>query len=114
MDKTSPSNIKKEENNNQNCPFQEAIDLISGKWTMTIINTLMSGKMRFKELERNISGINTRMLVKVLKELETNKIIKRKAFATIPPMVEYSLTKKGENLKPVIIEIQSWAMRSHD
>lgn len=114
MDKRSPSNIKKEKNKSQNCPFQEAMDLISGKWTMTIINTLMNGKVRFKELEGNISGINTRMLVKVLKELETNKIIKRKAFATIPPTVEYSLTKKGENLKPVIIEIQSWAMRNHD
>lgn len=114
MDKRSPLNINKEENKSQNCPFQEAMDLISGKWTMTIINTLMNGKVRFKELEGNISGINTRMLVKVLKELETNKIIKRKAFATIPPTVEYSLTKKGENLKPVIIEIQSWAMRNHD
>lgn len=112
MDKTSPSNIKKEENNNQNCPFQEAMDLISGKWTMSIINTLMNGKMRFKELERNVTGINTRMLVKELKQLETKKIIKRKAFATIPPTVEYSLTKKGKNLKPVIIEIQAWAMEN--
>ena len=94
------------------CPFQEAMDLISGKWTMTIINTLMAGKLRFKELERTIEGINTRMLVKTLKELESRKIINRRAYATVPPTVEYSLTKKGMTLKPVIIEIQNWAINN--
>lgn len=96
----------------QICPFQEAMDLISGKWTMSIINTLMGGKMRFKELERSVAGINTRMLVKELKQLENRKIIDRKAFATMPPTVEYSLTEKGETLKPVLIEIQLWAMKN--
>lgn len=114
MSKIAISSTKEEENKSQLCPFQEAMDLISGKWTMSIINTLMNGKMRFKELERNVTGINTRMLVKELKQLETKKIIKRKAFATIPPTVEYSLTKKGKNLKPVIIEIQAWAMKNPD
>jgi len=96
----------------QICPFQEAMDLISGKWTMSIINTLMGGKMRFKELERSVAGINTRMLVKELKQLESRKIITRKAFATMPPTVEYALTEKGETLKPVLIEIQLWAMKN--
>lgn len=96
--------------NLQICPFQEAMDLISGKWTMSIINTLMAGKMRFKELERSVVGINTRMLVKELKQLETRKIISRKAYATMPPTVEYSLTEKGRLLKPVLREIQVWAM----
>lgn len=112
MGEIAVSGNKKEENKIQPCPFQEAMDLISGKWTMSIINTLMNGKMRFKELERSVTGINTRMLVKELKQLEIKKIIKRKAFATIPPTVEYSLTKKGENLKPVIMEIQAWAMKN--
>ncbi|MCW3464487.1 winged helix-turn-helix transcriptional regulator [Chitinophaga nivalis] len=93
------------------CPFQEAMDLISGKWTMSIINTLMGGKMRFKELERSVVGINTRMLVKELKQLESRKIIHREAFATVPPTVEYTLTEKGLTLKPVLMEIQGWAMK---
>lgn len=114
MASTTASNNKKEEKKEQSCPFQEAMDLISGKWTMSIINTLMSGKIRFKELERNVTGINTRMLVKELKQLEAKKIIKREAFATIPPTVEYSLTKKGKSLKPVIAEIQAWAMKNSD
>ncbi len=98
--------------NLQICPFQEAMDLISGKWTMSIINTLMAGKMRFKELERSVVGINTRMLVKELKQLEARKIVSRKAYATMPPTVEYSLTEKGMLLKPVLVEVQVWAMRN--
>jgi DNA-binding HxlR family transcriptional regulator len=72
----------------------------------------MGGKMRFKELERSVTGINTRMLVKELKQLENRSIIDRKAFATMPPTVEYSLTEKGKTLKPVLIEIQLWAMKN--
>ena len=104
--------IKKENKISEICPFQEAMDLISGKWTMSIINTLMSGTLRFKELERSVAGINTRMLVKELKQLETSGIIKREAFATVPLTVEYSLTEKGTSLKPVLMEIQAWAMRN--
>lgn len=96
----------------EKCPFQEAMDLISGKWTMSIINALMSGTMRFKELQRGITGINTRMLAKELKQLESSGIIKREAFATIPPTVEYSLTERGVSLKPVFVEIQSWAIKN--
>ncbi len=111
MNSIKPLAKKKEEKSSEKCPFQEAMDLISGKWTMSIINNLMSGTMRFKELERSVTGINTRMLVKELKQLESGKIIKRKAFATVPPTVEYSLTEKGTSLKPVLMEIQAWAIK---
>lgn len=73
-----------EQNKIETCPFQEAMDMMFGKWTMTIVNTLMSGKMRFKELERAIPGINTRMLVKDLKRLEKNGVLIRTAYATVP------------------------------
>lgn len=102
----------KNNKNLENCPFHGAMELFSGKWTMTIINNLMSGKMRYTELSKSIPGINTRMLVKTLKELEAKKIVKRKAFATVPPTVEYSLTDKGLSLKSVITEIQNWAIKN--
>jgi DNA-binding HxlR family transcriptional regulator len=112
MVSAKPLSEKKEKPDQVPCPFQEAMDLISGKWTMSIINVLMSGTMRFKVLERNVTGINTRMLVKELKQLESGNIVKREAFATVPPTVEYSLTEKGLSLKPVLIAIQSWAIKN--
>lgn len=68
----------------------------------------MIGTKRYNELEKNIVGINTRMLVKELKMLETNGIIERKVYAAVPPKVEYSLTEKGRQLEGVLNELKSW------
>lgn len=90
------------------CPITRTIDLIGGKWTFSIIYVLMKGTKRFKDLERTVTGINTRMLVKELKTLEKNGIIIRKVYAEVPPKVEYSLTKKGKELEKVLFELKSW------
>jgi DNA-binding HxlR family transcriptional regulator len=69
---------------------------------------LSKGKMRFKELERSVEGINTRILVKELKNMEANSILSREVFATVPPTVEYTLTNKGEKLLPSIVSLHNW------
>ncbi|MFM6983389.1 MAG: winged helix-turn-helix transcriptional regulator [Chitinophagaceae bacterium] len=90
------------------CSLKDVLDIIGGKWAMPIIYILSKGKLRFKELERNIEGINTRMLVKELKNMEANGILSREVFATVPPTVEYSLTKKGKKLMPSIRSLYEW------
>lgn len=90
------------------CPITRTMELIGGKWSLPIIYVLMGGTKRFKELERTIDGINTRMLVKELKQLEESGIVSRKVFAEVPPRVEYSLTPKGKALKSVLTEMKSW------
>ena len=90
------------------CSLKEVLDIIGGKWAMPIIYILSKGKMRFKEIERSIDGINTRMLVKELKNMESNGILTREVFATVPPTVEYTLTDKGQKLLPSIISLHSW------
>lgn len=90
------------------CSLKDVLDIIGGKWAMPIIYHLSKGKMRFKELERTVEGINTRMLVKELKNMEVNGIITREVFATVPPTVEYTLTNKGEKLLPSIVSLHTW------
>jgi DNA-binding HxlR family transcriptional regulator len=90
------------------CSLKDVLDVIGGKWAMPIIYNLSKGKMRFKEIERTIEGINTRMLVKELKNLEANGIVTREVFATVPPTVEYALTTKGEKLLPSIRSLHQW------
>jgi DNA-binding HxlR family transcriptional regulator len=90
------------------CTLKDVLDIIGGKWAMPIIYHLSKGKMRFKELERTVEGINTRMLVKELKNMEVNGIITREVFATVPPTVEYTLTSKGEKLLPSIVSLHNW------
>ena len=90
------------------CSLMDVLEIIGGKWAMPIIYYLSKGKLRFKELERTVVGINTRMLVKELKNMEANGIVKRDVFATIPPTVEYTLTEKGQKLLPSINSLYNW------
>lgn len=91
------------------CPFRYTLQVLQGKWRFAIIHSLLNkGTLRFKELERDISGITPRMLVKELKDLEKEKIVKRKAYPTIPPTVEYCLTPYGKTLQPIIQSMHNW------
>lgn len=99
---------KKIEKIEHKCTLKEVLDVMGGKWAIPIIFTLLDGTKRFSELERTIPNINTRMLVKELKNMEANAIVKREVFATVPPTVEYSLTAKGQKLRPIIDELYKW------
>lgn len=91
------------------CPICGTVELLRGKWTISILYTLQKGgKKRFKELERSIEGINTRMLVKEVKFLELNGLISRTVFPTAPPTVEYELTEKGHTLIPILFAMRDW------
>lgn len=90
------------------CSLKDVLEIIGGKWSMPMIYILSKGKMRFKELERSVEGINTRMLVKELKNMEANGIVTREVFATVPPTVEYTLTEKGQKLVPSIVSLHNW------
>lgn len=100
--------VKKKEKVEHKCTLKDILDILGGKWAIPIIYTLFDGTKRFKELERGIPNINTRMLVKELKSLEQNGIVFRKAYATVPPTVEYSLTTKGVKLEPIIADLHKW------
>lgn len=92
-----------------NCPFHLAMNILEGKWKFAILYVLLNnGTLRFKELERAIPDISTRMLVKELKHLEVKKVIIRKAYATVPPTVEYSLSEIGLSLSPIIRDLSKW------
>jgi DNA-binding HxlR family transcriptional regulator len=103
-------NEKKIIKNQERCALQDILSIIGGKWSMSIIYALFKGKRRFSELERMIPNINTRMLVKELKNMEQNEIVIRQVFATVPPTVEYTLTPKGQKLEPIIDELYKWGL----
>ena len=96
------------QNHSSGCTIESVLQVIGGKWAIPIIYTLSQGTMRFKEIERALPLINTRMLVKELKSLELNNVIRREAFATVPPTVEYSLSESGEAIVPIIKELYRW------
>ncbi|MBK8086536.1 MAG: helix-turn-helix transcriptional regulator [Chitinophagaceae bacterium] len=88
----------------------DTLNVITGKWKLPIIGSLIYGKKRFRELEREIPRITPRMLSKELKELEINGIVIRTVYDTIPVSVEYELTKSGDSLKSVLDVMVQWGL----
>lgn len=86
----------------EECPVRLAADIVGHKWTTLVVRDLLSGKKRYSELQRSISGISPRMLAARLKELENAGMISRTVFPTIPPTTEYELTRLGRKLEKLI------------
>jgi DNA-binding HxlR family transcriptional regulator len=89
-------------------PVRDSLYIISGKWKLPIIIALGHDNKRFKELQREISGITARMLSKELKEMEMNQLVKRTVYDTTPVTVEYELTPYGASLDEVIDALHKW------
>jgi DNA-binding HxlR family transcriptional regulator len=101
----------------KSCPTQfvlainDTLNVLVGKWKLPIIGSLLFGKKRFREMEREISRITPRMLSKELKDLEVNGIIKRTVHDTIPVTVEYELTPSGKTLSNVLDSMIEWGLQ---
>ncbi len=95
----------------QGCPVEAALELIGGKWKGVILYHLMEGTQRFGELKKQVGSVTQRMLTKQLRELETDGLVARKVFAVVPPRVEYSLTPKGETLRPIVTALRDWGTK---
>ena len=90
---------------------QDTLYVISGKWKLPILMSMYEGNCRFRDLERSIEGITTRMLSKELKELEANQLIMRTVYDSFPITVEYTVTKYSYTLKPVVDEMIKWGIQ---
>jgi DNA-binding HxlR family transcriptional regulator len=91
------------------CGVEACLEVIGGKWKGVILHHLMtSGVMRFNEIQRKKPNLSPRVLTAQLRELEQDGVIVRKVYPVVPPKVEYSLSKAGESLKPLIKAMQEW------
>lgn len=52
------------------------------------------------------------MMTKLLRELESDGLIDREVFAQVPPKVIYTLTEKGESLRPIFRELSQWGIKN--
>jgi DNA-binding HxlR family transcriptional regulator len=95
----------------QNCPVKLTASIIGGKWKAPLLFYLEGRTRRFCELQRLIPGLTKKMLTQHLRELEHDGIVHRKVFAEVPPHVEYSLTRHGESLKPILKLMSAWGKR---
>lgn len=84
------------------CPIQFVLKTIDGKWSILILRELLLGDRRTHELCKALPGISTKTLTSRLRDLELQGLVERRVYAEVPPRVEYSLTVKGHQIKPVL------------
>jgi DNA-binding HxlR family transcriptional regulator len=91
------------------CPTRQILDRVGDKWAVLILLLLREQPVRFNQLRRSIEGISQKMLSQVLKSLERDGLIRRRAIATVPMTVEYSITPLGATLAAAVDPLRDWA-----
>lgn len=93
------------------CPIRNVLARMSDKWSMLVLLTLheASKPLRFNALQRAIPDISQKVLTTTLRNLQSDGMILRQAYAEVPPRVEYSLTNRGESFIPHITSLVEWA-----
>jgi DNA-binding HxlR family transcriptional regulator len=94
------------------CPSRTIIDVLANKWVLYVLGLLErhDGPMRFNELRRAVEGVTQKSLTATLRALERDGFVDRKAYATVPPRVEYRLTDLGREAGRLLGGIADWAL----
>ena len=91
------------------CPVGRALNSVGDRWTMMILRDLFVHKTRrFQDFVESLPGVSPNTLSTRLKGLESSAIIKRQFYADHPPRAEYTLTRKGRDLGPVVLALKKW------
>jgi len=90
----------------------EVLARVGDKWTVLVVSTLGDGPKRFNELRRALGSISQRMLTLTLRGLERDGLVTRTIFPTIPPRVEYELTRLGRSLLEPVSSLGLWARQN--
>lgn len=90
------------------CPTRELLNKLANKWSLLVIDVLERKRFRNGELMRVIEGISQKMLTQTLRELEELKLVTRIDMQTVPPHVEYELSKLGRSLRKEVCGLDRW------
>lgn len=90
------------------CPSREVLQHVTSRWGVLVLVALMDGTHRFSDLRRKVAGVSEKMLAQTLKWLESDGFVHRKAYATVPPHVEYTLTPLGVEVGQRVESLADW------
>ena len=90
------------------CPSRSVLDHVTSRWGSLVLLVLLNGTQRFSELGREIGGVSEKMLAQTLKALEADGLVLRTVYPTVPPKVEYCLTRLGEGVALHIKGLTDW------
>ncbi|MEO6982040.1 MAG: helix-turn-helix domain-containing protein [Edaphobacter sp.] len=97
------------------CPVSISLEILGDRWSLLIIRDMMvRGNHTFKEFLQSGEGIATNILADRLQKLEAAKIITAEAAETDARSIHYTLTEKGIDLAPVLLELLLWGARHEE
>lgn len=88
------------------------VTILSGKWRLIIIEQLFDGGKQFTDLKNSVA-VSQKVLTENLQFLVKHGIVKRQSYPTFPPKVEYSLSERGQTLRPVLDSIYQWGIENY-
>jgi DNA-binding HxlR family transcriptional regulator len=91
------------------CPSRTSLARIANKWTAMVVIALADRRLRFGELRTVVDGISGKVLTDTLRDLERDGLVERRAYAEVPPRVEYELTALGRTLHEPLLALSRWA-----
>ncbi len=91
--------------------LRDALDVINGKWKLLILVAIATGHRRFREIERSVPDISSKVLAKELKDLEMHQLIKRTVQEGPPVLVTYEVLPYADTLDPVIFALRDWGLK---
>ena len=96
------------------CAIDAAMSVIEGRWKTVIICKLAreGTPLRFNQILAKIPGISPRVLTLQLREMEEDNIIIRNVISVSPKNVEYSLSKRGMSLVPILAQLAEWGLNN--
>lgn len=95
----------------QFCPVAMASEILCQRWTIVVLRELVAGSTRFNDLRRGVPRMSPALLSQRLKDLEAAGVIARVASASNPTVLEYHLTRSGQELTPIVEAFGVWGQR---
>lgn len=92
-------------------PVRDTLDVIGGKWKLLILISIWEGNKYFREIERSIPKLSTKVLAKELKDLEVSKLVNRTIIDGYPVRIEYTITEHTKTLQTVIETLRDWGTK---
>lgn len=103
---------RKNHRKTSDCSLSFAMTIIGSKWRAVILwNIMKVSPIRYGKLKSQIQGISHKVFTEELKHLEADGLIKRTAYPTIPPKVEYAITELGRTLEPILSDLCNWGRK---
>lgn len=93
------------------CVIAQVLDILGDRWTLLIIRDLMSGLHRYVDILESCSGMSPNVLSDRLRRLEAHGLVQRHYQRALPPRVEYTLTEKGWEVRPILLALLDWGRK---